>query len=72
VLVSKVRRPDPEQQLRLIRRQLAAELPSHMVPRYVTVLDSFPQLTSGKTDRLSLRSILESRMNQQSQESTTS
>lgn len=56
-----------DQQLALIRRRLAEELPSYMVPRYVTVLDWFPQLSSGKTDRKTLLSILESHMNPQRQ-----
>jgi acyl-coenzyme A synthetase/AMP-(fatty) acid ligase len=72
VLVGQARGTERDQQLRLIRRHLAAELPSHMVPRYVMLFDTFPQLASGKTDRRKLLSILESRMNQQSQESMTS
>lgn len=54
-----------DQQLALIRRRLAEELPSYMVPRYLTVLDRFPQLSSGKTDRKTLHSILDSHMNRQ-------
>jgi amino acid adenylation domain-containing protein len=65
VLIDEAQVPGRDQQLRLIRRQLVAELPSHMVPRCLAVLDAFPQLASGKTDRRVLRSILESRMDQQ-------
>lgn len=56
-----------ERQLKLIERRLAEELPSYMVPRYLTVLDRFPQLSSGKTDRKKLASILKSHMNPERQ-----
>ena len=56
---------DRQRHLELIKRRLAEELPGYMVPRYVTVLDEFPQLSSGKADRKKLLSILEDRMNRQ-------
>ena len=56
-----------DQQLDLIKRRLAEELPSYMVPRYLTVLDQFPQLSSGKTDRKRLLSILEDHMTRERQ-----
>jgi len=52
-----------DQRLDLIKRRLADELPAYMVPRYLTVLDQFPLLSSGKADRSMLLSILESHMN---------
>lgn len=61
------RKVQADRQLELIKRRLAEELPSYMVPRYVTVLDQFPQLSSGKTDRKMLLSILESYMNRERQ-----
>jgi amino acid adenylation domain-containing protein len=60
------------QHLHLIKRRLAEELPSYMVPRYVAALDRFPQLSSGKTDRKRLLSVLEYQMNRQSNEVMTS
>jgi amino acid adenylation domain-containing protein len=57
-----------DQQIELVKRRLLEELPSYMVPRYVTVLKEFPQLSSGKTDRKMLLSILENRMGLQMQE----
>ncbi|WP_207938116.1 hypothetical protein, partial [Pseudomonas sp. 51_B] len=51
-----------------IRQRLAAELPAYMVPRHVKVLDQFPQLSSGKTDRKALLSILQQRINESNQE----
>jgi acyl-CoA synthetase (AMP-forming)/AMP-acid ligase II len=46
-------------QLSLIKRRLVDELPRYMVPRYVAILERFPQLSSGKTDRKELSSTLE-------------
>lgn len=60
-----------DQQLDLIKHRLPEELPSYMVPRYVTVLDQFPRLSSGKTDRKMLLSILEDHMNRHSREVMT-
>jgi amino acid adenylation domain-containing protein len=54
-----------QRHIELVKRRLAEELPGYMVPRYVTVLDEFPQLSSGKADRKKLLSILEDRMNRQ-------
>jgi amino acid adenylation domain-containing protein len=68
ILLEKGRHFQVDQQIDLIKRRLAEELPSYMVPRYVTVLDAFPQLSSGKADRNALLSILEKRMTQQSLE----
>ncbi|MFL6622565.1 MAG: amino acid adenylation domain-containing protein [Sulfurifustaceae bacterium] len=56
-----------DRQVELIKRRLMEELPGYMVPRYVTVLDQFPQLSSGKTDRKMLLSILENHMNRERQ-----
>jgi amino acid adenylation domain-containing protein len=58
--------------LQRIKRRLAEELPSYMVPRYVTALDHFPQLSSGKTDRKRLLSALKHHMDRQSHEVMTS
>ena len=63
---------DAEGPVDTIRRQLSSELPAHMVPRYVTVLDRFPQLSSGKTDRKALLSILQQRINVSNQEEVNS
>lgn len=71
VLLEKGRNLQSDQQLELIKHRLANELPGYMVPRYVKVLDQFPQLSSGKTDRKVLLSILENHMNRQNQEVTT-
>jgi amino acid adenylation domain-containing protein len=60
------------QYLQLIQRRLAEELPNYMVPRYVAILDQFPQLSSGKTDRNNLQWALEYQMNTQSSEVMTS
>lgn len=68
ILLDKDRQVEVDQQLDLIKRRLREELPSYMVPRYVTVLDEFPQLSSGKTDRKMLLSILERHMSRQMQE----
>lgn len=71
ILLEKGRSLPVDQHLDLIKRRLNEELPSYMVPRYVTVLDQFPQLSSGKTDRKALLSILERQMNRQNQEVMT-
>ncbi|CAJ9445924.1 BarD [Burkholderia pseudomallei] len=55
-----------------IRQRLAAELPAYMVPRHVKVLEQFPQLSSGKTDRKALLSILQQRINESNQEEVNS
>jgi amino acid adenylation domain-containing protein len=68
VLLDKSRDIHAEQQIALIKRRLAEELPSYMVPRHVIALDQFPQLSSGKTDRKKLLSILENDVNRQNQE----
>lgn len=68
ILLEKAQDLGIDRQLALIKRRLTEELPSYMVPRYLTVLDQFPQLSSGKTDRKMLLSILERHMNRQSQE----
>jgi amino acid adenylation domain-containing protein len=68
VLLEKGRDLQVDQHIDLIKRRLTEELPSYMVPRYVAVLDAFPQLSSGKADRKKLLSILEDRMNQQTLE----
>jgi amino acid adenylation domain-containing protein len=60
------------QHLQRIQRRLAEELPSYMVPRFVTALDHFPQLSSGKTDRKRLLSVLKHQMDRQSHEVMTS
>lgn len=60
-----------DQQLDLIKRRLAEELPSYMVPRHLTVLDQFPRLSSGKTDRKALLSMLEFHMNREAGEVVT-
>jgi acyl-CoA synthetase (AMP-forming)/AMP-acid ligase II len=71
ILLDRGRQIEVDQQLELIKRRLVEELPSYMVPRYVTVLDQFPQLSSGKTDRKTLLSILEHHVNRQNQEVMT-
>jgi amino acid adenylation domain-containing protein len=71
VLLDKGRALETDQQLDLIRRRLADELPSYMVPRHVVVLDRFPLLSSGKADRKMLLAILEAEMNGQSPEVMT-
>lgn len=71
VLLEKGRDLQVDQHLELIRRRLKDELQSYMVPRYVEILDQFPQLSSGKTDRKALLSILEERMNRLNQEVVT-
>lgn len=38
----------------LLRTQLAARLPGHMVPAHVTILECMPLLPNGKVDRLAL------------------
>jgi acyl-CoA synthetase (AMP-forming)/AMP-acid ligase II len=68
VLLEKRRDFQIDKQIDLIKHRLREELPSYMVPRYVTVLDEFPQLSSGKTDRKMLLSILERHINRQIQE----
>lgn len=47
-----------ERQVEQIRKRLAVELPNYMIPRQITILDKFPQLSTGKTDRKSLSSLL--------------
>ena len=71
ILLDNARSQWVEQHLELIRRRLKDELPSYMVPRYVAVLEQFPQLSSGKTDRKTLLSILEYQLNRQGQEVMT-
>lgn len=59
VLLDKGSYHQADQQVVLIKRRLAEQLPSYMIPRHVVVLEQFPQLSSGKTDRKMLLSILE-------------
>lgn len=72
VVFGKGASPDVEQQVDAIRQRLSSELPAYMVPRYVTVLDRFPQLSSGKTDRKALLSIVQQRINVSNQEEVNS
>lgn len=51
-----------------IRKRLSMELPRYMVPRYVTILEQFPLLSSGKTDRKALLSTLQHCINESNQE----
>ena len=71
ILLEKSRNLHADQQLDLIKRRLAEQLPSYMVPRYATVLDQFPLLSSGKTDRKALLSLLEFRMKREAEEVMT-
>lgn len=59
VLLDNAARADADEQLALIKCRLVDELPRYMVPRYVAILERFPQLSSGKTDRKVLSSTLE-------------
>ena len=59
VLLQQGRGDENNQHVELIRRRLADELPSYMIPRHVVVLERLPQLSSGKTDRKVLTSILQ-------------
>jgi amino acid adenylation domain-containing protein len=52
-----------DQQVDMIKHRLARQLPAYMVPRHVTVFDQFPRLSSGKTDRKALLSMLQNRIN---------
>lgn len=63
---------DTGRQVDTIRQRLAGELPAYMVPRYITVLDRFPLLSSGKADRKALLSILQQRINVSNQEEVNS
>lgn len=72
VLIDKGRSIDVVRQTDAIRQRLSMELPGYMVPRYVTILDQFPQLSSGKTDRKALLSVLQCRINQSNQEEVNS
>lgn len=72
VLMEKGRTVDVEKEIDAIRRRLSAELPAYMVPRYVTILDQFPQLSSGKADRKALLSLLQHRINESNQEEVNS
>ncbi|HXZ03047.1 MAG TPA: amino acid adenylation domain-containing protein [Stellaceae bacterium] len=71
ILLDKGRGIQVDQHVDLIKRRLVEELPSYMVPRHVMAVDEFPQLSSGKTDRKALLSMLERQMNRQSQEVMT-
>lgn len=51
VLLDNGARANADEQLAAIKRRLADELPRYMVPRYVAIVERFPQLSSGKTDR---------------------
>jgi amino acid adenylation domain-containing protein len=68
IVLEKGQEVEVDHQIDLVKRRLIEELPSYMVPRYVTVLDEFPQLSSGKTDRKTLLSILERHISRQIQE----
>jgi acyl-CoA synthetase (AMP-forming)/AMP-acid ligase II len=72
VLFEQGRPVDAERQTDTIRQRLAGELPAYMVPRHLAVLDRFPQLSSGKTDRKALLSILQQRINASHQEEVNS
>ncbi len=72
VLFEQAHAADTEPRLAAIRRRLAGELPAYMVPRYLTALDEFPMLSSGKTDRKALLSILQQRINTSHQEEVNS
>jgi amino acid adenylation domain-containing protein len=72
VLVDKGQAVDVDLLTGQIRQRCVAELPAYMVPRYVTVLDQFPQLSSGKADRKALLSLLQFRINQSNQEEVNS
>ncbi|NEO71688.1 amino acid adenylation domain-containing protein [Moorena sp. SIO3H5] len=45
--------------LKQVKEHLNQELPQYMVPRQIVVMEKFPQLSSGKTDRKTLSSLLE-------------
>lgn len=68
VLIDKGQPIDVDGRTTAIRQRLSMELPGYMVPRHVTILDRFPQLSSGKTDRKALLSILQRQINQSNQE----
>ncbi len=72
VLIGRDRPIDEARLLDGIHRRLVRELPSYMVPRYVMVLEQFPQLSSGKTDRKALLSILQQRINATNEEEVNS
>ncbi|UVS97928.1 amino acid adenylation domain-containing protein [Burkholderia glumae] len=72
VLFEQAHAADTEPRLAAIRRRLAGELQAYMVPRYLTALDEFPMLSSGKTDRKALLSILQQRINTSHQEEVNS
>jgi amino acid adenylation domain-containing protein len=72
VLIDRSQAVDVDRLTEEIRQRCAAELPAYMVPRYVTVLDQFPQLSSGKADRKALLSLLQFRINQPNQEEVNS
>ena len=59
VLLDNGARANGDEPLAQIKHRLTDELPRYMVPRYVAILDQFPQLSSGKTDRKVLSSTLE-------------
>ncbi|HEY6923308.1 MAG TPA: AMP-binding protein, partial [Steroidobacteraceae bacterium] len=67
------RNPDlqADSELEQIRGRLVRELPAYMVPRYMRVLEQFPQLSSGKTDRKLLLSILEREIQQPTSKEVT-
>ncbi len=46
--------PRTNAKISVVRRQLSARLPEHMVPSRIIVLDEFPLTTSGKIDRKAL------------------
>lgn len=72
VLIDKSQALDVDRLVGEIRQRLSAELPAYMVPRHITILDQFPQLSSGKADRKALLSLLQFRINQSNQEEVNS
>jgi len=52
----------PAADLEAVRRDLAARLPSHMVPAELAALDALPLSPNGKVDRAALRTLLAERV----------
>lgn len=49
---------DKDRELKLVKERCSQELPNYMVPRHIAVMEKFPRLSSGKTDRKTLSSML--------------
>ncbi|MDJ0627467.1 MAG: amino acid adenylation domain-containing protein [Rhodobacter sp.] len=64
VLPEAARRADGDALVSPIKTRLTEELQAYMIPRHVVVFEEFPQLSSGKTDRKTLTTMLEKQMSQ--------